>query len=60
LSRYKSDWHRRRQLACVTAIVIVYAACVSLIFRQAMQGRPLLSLGTFGLWPADFLERSVA
>jgi hypothetical protein len=49
LSRYKSDWPRRRQLACVLALALLYAACVSLIFRQAMLGRPLLSLGAFVL-----------
>jgi hypothetical protein len=49
LSRYKTDWPRRRQLACVTTLALLYAAFVSLIFRQAMQGRPLLSLGAFVL-----------
>lgn len=49
LSRYKPDWPRRRQIACVTTLALLYAAFVSLIFRQAMQGRPLLSLGAFFL-----------
>ena len=49
LSRYKSDWPRRRQVACVTALAVLYAALVSLIFRQAMGGRPLLNLGAFVL-----------
>ena len=49
LSRYKTDWPRTRQIACVVALAAVYAACVSLIFRQAMGGRPLLSLGAFVL-----------
>ena len=49
LSRHKPDWPRRRQLACVLALAIAYAACVSLIFLQAIHGRPLLSLGAFVL-----------
>jgi hypothetical protein len=49
LSRYKTDWPRTRQLACVLALAALYAACVSLIFWQAMTGRPLLSLGAFVL-----------
>jgi hypothetical protein len=49
LSRYKPDWPRRRRIACVTSLALLYAACVSLIFRQAIQGRPLLSLGAFVL-----------
>ena len=31
------------------ALVVLYAACVFLIFRQAMHDRPLLSLGAFVL-----------
>ncbi len=49
LSRYKPDWSRARQVACVVTLAVVYAACVSLIFWQAMSGRPLLSLGAFVL-----------
>ncbi|HKG11951.1 MAG TPA: hypothetical protein VKB12_01380 [Pyrinomonadaceae bacterium] len=49
LSRYKTDWPARRQTACVFMLAILYAACVSLIFWQAMRGRPLLSLGAFVL-----------
>jgi hypothetical protein len=49
LSRYRPDWPRRRQIACVMTLALLYAACVSLIFRQAMNGRPLLSLGAFVL-----------
>jgi hypothetical protein len=49
LSRRKPDWPRARQVACVLALAVVYAACVSLIFWQAMSGRPLLSLGAFVL-----------
>lgn len=49
LSRYKTDWPARRQTACVVALAILYAAGVSLIFLQAMRGRPLLSLGAFVL-----------
>jgi hypothetical protein len=49
LSRYKTDWPARRQTACVVTLAILYAACVSLIFWQAMRGRPLLSLGAFVL-----------
>lgn len=47
LSRYKTDWPARRQTAFVFALAILYAAGVSLIFWQAMRGRPLLSPGTF-------------
>ena len=47
LSRFKPDWPRRRQIACVLALAVVYAACVSLVFWQALAGRPLLSLGAF-------------
>jgi hypothetical protein len=47
LSRYKPDWPGARQVACVLALALLYAACVSLIFWQAMSGRPLLSLGAF-------------
>jgi hypothetical protein len=49
LSRHKTDWPARRQTACVVALAALYAACVSLIFLQAMRGRPLLSLGAFVL-----------
>ena len=36
-------------IALVFALAILYAAGVSLIFLQAMRGRPLLSLGSFFL-----------
>jgi hypothetical protein len=49
ISRYKPDWPRRRQIACVTTLALLYAACVSLIFWQALHGRPLLSLGALVL-----------
>lgn len=49
LSRYKTHWPARRQTACVLALATLYAACVSLVFWQAMRGRPLLSLGAFVL-----------
>lgn len=49
LSRYKPDWPRVRQIACVLTLAFIYAACVSIIFWQAMSGRPLLSLGAFVL-----------
>jgi hypothetical protein len=49
LSRYKPEWTRSRQVGFVVALAILYAACVSLIFLQAMRGRPLLSLGAFVL-----------
>jgi hypothetical protein len=45
LSRRKPDWPPRRQVACVLALAVVYAACVSLVFWQALAGRPLLSFG---------------
>lgn len=45
LSRHKPGWPARRQTACVVALAILYAACVSLIFWQAMLGRPLLTWG---------------
>jgi hypothetical protein len=49
LSRHKADWPARRQAACVVALAALYAAGVSLIFWQAMRGRPLLSPGAFVL-----------
>jgi hypothetical protein len=49
LSRRKPDWPRRLQIACVLALAVLYAACVTLIFRQAMSGRPLLTPGAFVL-----------
>ena len=49
LSRYKPGWTRRAQVACVFALAVLYAALVSLIFLQAVHGRPLLSLGAFVL-----------
>ena len=49
LSRHKTDWPARRQTAFVFTLAILYAAFVSLIFWQAMRGRPLLSLGAFVL-----------
>lgn len=45
LSRLKMDWPQRRQVACILTFAIVYLAGVSLLFWQAMSGRPLLSLG---------------
>jgi hypothetical protein len=45
LGRYRAEWPRRRQVACVLLLGLVYAAGVSLIFWQAASGRPLLSLG---------------
>ena len=45
LGRYKAGWPRARQVACVFAFALAYAAVVALIFRQALGGRPLLSLG---------------
>ena len=45
LGRYRPDWTRRTQVACVLALAFIYAAGVSLVFWQAMAGRPLLSLG---------------
>ena len=47
LSRYRPDWTRRRQVACVLAFALLYAAGVSLVFWQALAGRPLLTLGAF-------------
>jgi hypothetical protein len=47
LSGYKPDWPPRRQAGCVLALALLYAACVSLVFWQALAGRPLLSLGVF-------------
>jgi hypothetical protein len=49
LSRHKPDWPARRQTACVLALALLYAACISLIFWQAMRGRPLLMLGALVL-----------
>jgi hypothetical protein len=49
LSRYKPDWPRRRQVACVLALALLYAAGVSLVFWQATAGRPLLGLGALTL-----------
>lgn len=47
LSRYKPDWPDRRRVACVLTLAVVYAAGVSLVFWQALNGRPLLTLGAF-------------
>lgn len=44
LSRLKTDWPQRRQVACILTLALLYLAGVSLIFWQAMSGRPLLSL----------------
>jgi hypothetical protein len=49
LGRYRPDWPRRRQIACVLALALLYAAAVSLVFWQALAGRPLLALGAFTL-----------
>ena len=45
LSRYKSDWPRARQVACVLALALLYAAGVALVFLRALGGRPLIGLG---------------
>ena len=45
LSRYKSHWPERRQIACVLTLALVYTAGVSLVFWQALAGRPLLTIG---------------
>lgn len=47
LSRYRPDWPRRRQIACVLALALLYTVTVSFVFRQALNGRPLLTLGVF-------------
>ena len=49
LSRRRPEWPRGRQLACVLALALLYAAGVSLVFWRALGGRPLLSLGAFFL-----------
>jgi hypothetical protein len=49
LSRYRADWSSRRQVACVLTLGLLYAAGVSLIFWQALGGRPLLGPGAFVL-----------
>ena len=49
LSRHKPHWPARRQTALIFTLAALYAAGVSLIFLQAMRGRPLLSLGAFVL-----------
>jgi hypothetical protein len=49
LGRYRPDWTRRRQVACVLAFALAYAAGVSLVFWQALNGRPLLALGALVL-----------
>jgi hypothetical protein len=43
LSRLKPHWPERRQIACVLALALLYAAAVSLVFWQALAGRPLLA-----------------
>lgn len=45
LSRLKTDWRPRRQVACIITLALLYLAGVSLIFWQALSGRPLLELG---------------
>lgn len=47
LSCHKPEWPAGRQTAFVVLLAVLYAAGVSLIFWQAMRGRPLLSLGAF-------------
>ena len=47
LSRYRPHWPARRQVACVLALAVIYAAGVTLVFWQALAGRPLLTLGAF-------------
>jgi hypothetical protein len=47
LSRYGDGWTRRGQVAGVVAVALAYAAFVSLIFWQALAGRPLLAPGAF-------------
>jgi hypothetical protein len=45
LARHRPGWTRRRQVACVLALALLYAAGVSLVFWQAVAGRPLLGPG---------------
>jgi hypothetical protein len=45
LARYRPHWPGRRQTACVLALALLYTAGVSLVFWQALAGRPLLTLG---------------
>ena len=45
MSRLKTEWSQGRQVACILTLAIVYLAGVSLIFWQALSGRPLLGLG---------------
>jgi hypothetical protein len=47
LSRFKPHWPARRQVACVLTLALLYMAGVSLVFWQALSGRPLLTLGAF-------------
>ena len=49
LGRHRPGWTRRRQVACVLAFALLYAAGVSLIFWQALDGRPVLGLGALVL-----------
>jgi hypothetical protein len=45
LSKYGAGRPARRQVACVLVLALLYAAAVSLLFWQALGGRPLLTLG---------------
>ncbi|HEX8560371.1 MAG TPA: hypothetical protein VF668_19905 [Pyrinomonadaceae bacterium] len=45
LGRLKPGWPGRRQVAAVFALALLYSAAVSLVFWQALAGRPLLGLG---------------
>ena len=50
LSRGKTDWPARRQTAFVFALAVLYAVGFSLLFLQAMRGRPLLGLGALAFF----------
>jgi hypothetical protein len=43
-SRWRTEAVRRRAVACVLALALVYLAVFSLLFWQASHGRPLLAL----------------
>jgi hypothetical protein len=47
LSRRGERLPPRRQMAYLLFVTLIYTAVVVIVFRQAMSGRPLISLGSF-------------
>lgn len=47
LSRRRERLPERRQMAYLLIVALIYTAVAVVVFRQAMSGRPLISLGSF-------------